>query len=540
MSRPLDVVGIGSMVVDRIHRIPRILSADQKAILDPKGEEQVYVGGVVLNHLGWAAALGLEVGIFGKQAEDAHGRFLRAAMDRHGIERNLVLDGSASSFAHVFVDDEGGRAIYMASGATAETTAEHVRAHHAEFIARAAWVTTEVSQLPLEAVLAVLEVAREAGVASLVDLDVPPSQAVPGLGSQEALEAVMHGAEVLKPSKSAARELVPEAVAGDALAVAQAVRARYGSRAVVVTDGADGCAIAAEEGSFRVPSPKPARVLDTTGAGDAFLGGLMAALRQGLDWPAAGRLANAAGAACVEKLGAFPDLPAEARERVLELHEGAPPQLRPLPRMLSEPGAEALGTFDVALAELGALRQRLDPTAFDAAVDLVRGAEARGGRVHVTGVGKPEHVAHYAASLLSSTGTPATFLHGTEAVHGSAGQVLGGDVVVAISNSGETEEVRDCVVAVRELGARVIAVTGNLASWLAKHADVALEAGVAREGGGLGFAPRASVAAELLVLAALAAALESERGFRRDDYAARHPAGVLGRKSRGEDPEPDA
>jgi arabinose-5-phosphate isomerase len=151
--------------------------------------------------------------------------------------------------------------------------------------------------------------------------------------------------------------------------------------------------------------------------------------------------------------------------------------------------------------------------------------------VHVTGIGKPEHVAHYAASLFASTGTPATFLHGTEVVHGSAGQVVAGDVVVAISNSGATRELLAAVEAVRRLGARIVAVTGNVASPLARAADVVLDAGVAREGGGLGFAPRASVAAELLVLAALSAALEEETGFTRSDYHARHPAGKLGEKS---------
>ena len=149
----------------------------------------------------------------------------------------------------------------------------------------------------------------------------------------------------------------------------------------------------------------------------------------------------------------------------------------------------------------------------------------------MTGIGKPEHVARYAASLFASTGTPASFLHGTEAVHGSAGQVVAGDVVVAISNSGATAELLASVEAVRRLGARVLAITGDAASPLARAADAVLDAGVAREGGGLGLAPRASVAAALLVLAALSAALEEECGFTRADYHARHPAGKLGEKS---------
>lgn len=538
----LRLVGIGSMVVDRLHRVQRLIGPEEKAVLRrlPEGGfEERRVGGVMLNQLGWAAALGLPVGLFGKQADDEGGRFLRAAMDRLGIARRLVLDGSASSFADIYVDDEGGRAIYMAPAATAETTSEHVRTHHAEWIRAAGRVSTEVSQLPLAAVREVQRLAREAGVPVVVDLDVPPSDAVPGLGDRESLEAVLRAADLLKPARSAAAELVPEA-RGDALEMARALRKRFGVPAVVVTDGDRGCAVAADGVELEVGAFAVDRVVDTTGAGDAFLGGLLVGLDRGLGWKDAARLGCACGAACVEKLGAFPDDPAAARERVLALYDGAPVALGPLPTALaaaSKGDAErthaALAAFDVALAELATLRQRLGAETFDRTVALVREAERRGGRVHVTGVGKPEHVARYAASILSSTGTPATFLHATECCHGSAGQVARGDVVIAISNSGETEELLRAVEAVHTLGARVIAVTGALESTLAGTAETVLDAGVAREGGGLGFAPRASVAAATVVLAALSAALEVERGFTRADYHARHPAGTLGRRSSG-------
>lgn len=189
---------------------------------------------------------------------------------------------------------------------------------------------------------------------------------------------------------------------------------------------------------------------------------------------------------------------------------------------------EALAAFDVALDQLARLRARTPAAGFGAALALVREAEAQGGRVHVTGIGKPEHIARYAAALFSSTGTPAAFLHGTEARHGSAGQVVAGDVVIAISNSGETELV-DAVDVVSALGARIIAVTGRANSPLAARAEVVLDAGVAREGGGIGLAPRASAAAQLVVLAAFSAALERARGFTRAEHRARHPSGALGR-----------
>lgn len=596
------------MVVDRLHRIPRILGVEEKGVLrrlEGGASMQTFVGGVILNQLGWAAALGLRTGIFGKQADDPDGRFLRAAMDRHGIERSIVLDGSASSTAQLFVDDGGGRAIYMAPGATSETTAEHVERHHAAFIRRGRRLVTEVSQLPLAAALAALRIAREARIPTLLDLDVPPSAAVPELGDEAALRAVLEAADLVKPSKAAARELLGEGSDARALPMARALRERFGAAAVVLTDGEAGCAISADGFEGEIPALRPARVVDTTGAGDAFVGGLLAGLRAGLGWEKAARLANAAGAACVERFGAFPDDAEAARARVLELY-GAPLELRPLPQPAgsratpgaptgsareNEPGRHAAATaggigaapadevgrrdpatarstaarrsgaargeetrgplsgpdaacreaetiFDVTLEELGALRRRLRPEPFEAALRLIRGAERAHCRVHATGVGKAASVAQYAAGIFSSIGTPSTFIHATDAVHGGAGQVLPGDVVLVISNSGETAEVRSAVEALRKIGVRVVAVVGDTGSWLARHADVVLDAGVAREGGGLGFAPRASVTAQVLVVAALSAALETDCGLTRSAYNSRHPAGRLGELSAGHD-DPD-
>jgi arabinose-5-phosphate isomerase len=529
--RDLDLVGLGSMVLDRLHRAARIVGADEKGPLQrfaEGGATRAFVGGVLLNQLGWASALGLRTGIIGRQADDEPGRVLRAAMDRAGIEHHLVLDGSASSVAEIFIDPSGERAIYFDPAATAELDPKELRRHHSAFLRRGARFSTEVHQVPLAAVREALRIARAAGAETAVDLDVPPSDAVPALGDEAALREVLAAADVLKPSKRAAREL-EGAASADALELARRIRKRFGNRAVVVTDGAAGSAVSTEGFEGRVAAPR-VRVVDATGAGDAFFGGLLAGLHQGLEWPDAARLGNACGAACSERLGAFPADAAWARARSLELYDGAP--FRPAPPPADPTLGEIASAFDVALEELAALRERLEPRAYQAAIALVREAEAAGGRVHVTGVGKPEHVARYAASLLASTGTPAAFLHATETVHGSAGQVVPGDVVIAISNSGSTGELLAAVSAVRRLGARVVAVTGDLASPLARQAEVALDAGVAREGGGLGLAPRASVAAEILVLAALSTGLECARGFTRAEYHARHPGGRLGEISR--------
>jgi arabinose-5-phosphate isomerase len=539
-SDALDLVGIGSMVLDRMHRTRRVLAAGEKGLLDSLEDGSLVepcIGGLMLNQLGWAALLGLRVGLFGRQADDDAGRRLRAAMARHGIVTNLDLSGSASSVAEIFIDGEGERVIYMAAAATAETRPEDVIERHADFIARGARLTTEVSQLRLDTTLAVMKAAHTRGLSTVVDLDVLPSDAVASLGDREALEAVLREADLIKPTAPAAWELFPSA--RDVEDLARSMREHFGVSAVLITDGERGSVLSNAEGEARIEAYAPERVVDTTGAGDAFLGGFLAGEAFGLAPVDAARLGNACGAACVERVGAFPDEPEALRARVLALYDGPLPddprwQALTSSSSAAPPGAAGRRVLEVASRELAALCERHDGRALQAAAELIEAAEADGGRVHVTGVGKPEHVAHYAASLLSSTGTPATFLHATESLHGSLGQIVPGDVVIAISNSGTTSECLLAVEAIRNYGARLIAVTGGLDSPLAEAADVTLDAGVKEEGGPLGLAPRASVAAEMLVLAALGAVLQERRGLDRRAYAARHPAGALGKQARGD------
>ena len=181
-----------------------------------------------------------------------------------------------------------------------------------------------------------------------------------------------------------------------------------------------------------------------------------------------------------------------------------------------------------AREQAGKFLNGLSPKTYEMAAALITQAGGRGNRLHVTGIGKPSHVAAYVAALLSSTGTPAYFLHGTEAVHGSCGQLVAGDVVIAISNSGETAELKATVLAVKNNGGKVIGVTGNPDSWLARESDVYLYAGVEEEGGPLNRAPRNSVLAELLTLQALSVALQSECSQTPVEYVRCHPGGKLG------------
>src|SRR5277367_5277192 len=353
----LDAVGCGSMVVDQFYRTPRIINADEKILLDSgsNGLEPPAVGGVVLNHLGWARVLGLEVGIFGKMGDDRYGEILRGGMNAIGIRHHLTLDGSASSFATIFVDAEGNRAIYMVRGATAELKPAEIRRRHGSFVNNAHLVSTEISQLPLATVIALLLFARTHSIPTVLDVDVPPSDACPALGTRAELERALKLATMLKPAKSAAREL--SGGANDPLEMAEAIRARYGSRAVVITDGERGCAIAARDTALRVPGFR-VRQVDATGAGDAFMGAMLAGLRWELSWEAIGRLGNAAGAVCVTRLGAFPDR-LDLRDEILKHYGDALPSGATASRLARANGSSALDPvaeverfFDTALAEL--------------------------------------------------------------------------------------------------------------------------------------------------------------------------------------------
>jgi len=152
------------------------------------------------------------------------------------------------------------------------------------------------------------------------------------------------------------------------------------------------------------------------------------------------------------------------------------------------------------------------------------------GRVVVSGIGKSGHIARKIASTLASTGTPAYFVHPAEASHGDLGMVARDDVFIALSNSGESDELLAIVPLLKRQGAKLIAMTGNPQSALAREADVHLYAGAEKEACPLNLAPTASTTAALALGDALALALMQAKGFTRDEFAAAHPGGALGRR----------
>lgn len=188
--------------------------------------------------------------------------------------------------------------------------------------------------------------------------------------------------------------------------------------------------------------------------------------------------------------------------------------------------ALAREVLDIEADAIRGLRDQVDER-FVAAVDLLLGCR---GRVVVSGIGKSGHIARKLAATLASTGTPAFFVHPAEASHGDLGMVTKDDVFVALSNSGESEELVAILPLVKRLGSKLIAMTGRPQSSLAQLADVHLYAGVSKEACPLDLAPTASTTAALALGDALAMAVLDARGFGADDFARSHPGGALGRR----------
>ena len=205
---------------------------------------------------------------------------------------------------------------------------------------------------------------------------------------------------------------------------------------------------------------------------------------------------------------------------------------------MSEPldpeiAATPAGLIRTQAEGLRALAARLEgamAAPFAAAVELVLRCGETRGRVVVTGMGKSGIIAQKIAATLSSTGTPALFLHPAEAVHGDLGMLTRGDLVIALSASGETEEILRLLATLKRIGDALISFCCRLDSTLARASDVALDCSVANEACGLGLAPTASTTAMLALGDALAIAVSLRKGFRAEDFASLHPGGKLGKR----------
>ena len=190
--------------------------------------------------------------------------------------------------------------------------------------------------------------------------------------------------------------------------------------------------------------------------------------------------------------------------------------------------AQARKVFDIELAALKAVRAQLDAS-FDDAVEMIADALAQRGKIVVVGIGKSGNVGQKIAATLTSTGSTSVVLNSVDALHGDLGIVNDGDVILALSYSGESDELLNLLPALKRFSVKIISFTGNLKSSLAKHSDVSLNVKVPKEACPFNLAPTASTTAMLVMGDALAMAVLQARGFKQKDYARLHPSGAIGR-----------
>ncbi|MGA2718047.1 MAG: carbohydrate kinase family protein [Candidatus Acidiferrales bacterium] len=299
MPPKVDVVGIGSCAVDFFAIVPRLLGSEEKINAT---RMEIHAGGVTANMLTQVARLGTSTGWLGLIGDDENGRIIQKAftedgMDLSGVE---VVRGERSALTWIPVNPGGERCIYMFPNVTGKLSVLHVKNRFASHIKGAKHFHTEASQLPIVPLKEAMKIAKDAGVRIFFDMDVTPRFfAQMNLGKQEELCDALKLVDVLKPCKAAAREMTGVT---DYNRMADQLL-NLGPKVVAITEGEDGCLIATKEKRVQVPAFR-VNVVDTTGAGDAFMGGLSYGLLQGWDLERVGIFANACAALCCTKVGA--------------------------------------------------------------------------------------------------------------------------------------------------------------------------------------------------------------------------------------------
>ena len=329
------VFGCGSNVVDVIFRTRALPKANEKGYFDPSVPvpEAEIVGGVTLNHLAWARKFNVPTGLLALQGTDAHGVMIRDKLESMGVDNTQIWvePHHRTSLSHIILDKDGERAIIMAPGSTSDINKDVMKSQFSSLLQTSSIATTEISQLPLDAVEQLLV---DAAGLTMLDVDVPPSVAVTdaNLGDLETLHRCCQQCDVLKPTMDAAAELLALAatdgascdpvaagvvLATDVQGVATQLLQAFNVGMVAVTDGANGSGLALQglNETVHVPGFDGVAQIDATGAGDAYFGVLIAGIYHECECQlptdahslrTVGEMASASGAACCEVLGALP------------------------------------------------------------------------------------------------------------------------------------------------------------------------------------------------------------------------------------------
>lgn len=525
MKTPKILV-VGSLVMDLIYSTSKVPN-EGETVNDGLSFTSA-PGGKGANQAVQAARLGIDVTMVGKLGNDIFGDGLLKAISEAGINTNYILrdDTCSSAVSNIILEVVPGKKtknrIIVVPGTNMKLTVDDVD-FLKDKISEYDMVILQL-EIPLDVNKRVIDYAYAKGVP--VMLNSAPYQALD--------DDILSKLAYISPNEHEAYGLTGikttnEDGSIDIKKVETAARAMLdkGVENVIITLGSNGVAFMNKDMFVVKPCVDIVKVVDPTAAGDSFTGAFCSAVCMGMQPDKALDFANYTATMTVSRMGAITSLP--TIKEVMELMEKDNYYKKNGGISVEKSLNDILQDFvNISLEEMQELKNKINLKFYEASLYLILDAEKNGNRVHITGIGKPGHVAGYIASLLSSTGTPTYELNGTEAVHGSSGQVRPGDVVIAISNSGETLELKATITALKNNGAKIIAVTGKEDSWLVKNSDTFLYAGVNKEGDPLNRPPRASILAEVYVLQGLSLLLQCEKNITPQQYVKWHPGGTLG------------
>lgn len=521
-----SILVVGSFVEDLIVQTSKFPASGESVIGNKFSRAD---GGKGANQAVQIARLNTPVKIIGKVGSDSFSKSLVSTCLKSGVNVEEVIQDEGNPGISVVVLEEVKEGfqnrIIMTPGANNRLTVEDVKYLENEIENYEAIVLQ--FEIPQEVNDYLAEIAYKKGVKVIVNP--APYREVSDEFLKNVTYLIPNETEFLSLIKS--NKNIDEFTENDFKEGAKILLDK-GVKNVIITLGSKGCCIANKENCQCFESVKNVKSVDPTAAGDSFIGAFTSFLSRGYSEKEAILLANAVGSLTVQKLGAMPSLC--TLEELTDYVKGlkyAP--YKGLYALLKNNNFESVDVLDVfkstVLSEITYTLGTLNKEFYESALDLILKAKENGNRVHITGIGKPSHIAQYFASLFSSTGTPTYYLHGTEAVHGSCGQLVRGDVVIAISNSGNTSELINTIEACKRNGCKIIGVTGNESSKLAKLSDAHLLAHIENEGGPLNRAPRSSILAETLVLQGLSVLLQEDAKVTPKQYVKWHPGGALGK-----------
>ena len=520
------ILVVGSFVEDLIVQTNKVPSAGESVFGNSFSRAD---GGKGANQAVQAARLLSPVKLIGKVGADSFAKSLVGTCAKSGINVDEVIyDEGNSGISTVILEGtkETGfqNRIIMTPGANNRLTVDDVRYLEGEIDKYDSLVLQY--EIPQDVNEYLAKIAFEKGVRVIVN----PAPYRPA--SDEFLKHITY----LVPNETEFTALSGVDVSGeiDEEKIKRAAKVLFdkGVQNLIVTLGSKGSCLVSRDRYVFYKSVQNVKSVDPTAAGDSFIGAFASFLNRGIAVDKAMLLANAVGSFTVQRLGAMPSLCTllEFKEYLKTIKDEDYQGLVELLEDSSLEKKDVLGTFKSTVKEeVEKTLSLLDEEYYKDALNIILEAKGNNNRIHFTGIGKPSHIAQYFASLLSSTGTPSYYLHGTEAVHGSSGQLVPGDVVVAISNSGNTQELMATVIAAKNNGCKIIGVSGNAESQLAKLSDAHLLAHIDNEGGPLGRAPRASILAETLVLQGLSVLLQEDAKVTPKQYIKWHPGGALGK-----------